>query len=92
MNITLIDKSEKGSNVSSKFYKALRDSGYDAIKDINDAKYTGYKSFNPIIVFGNQNMSKAKVDRVRELVIRILWELIWSKPDPNTWPHSEDSQ
>lgn len=58
-NAALVDHDSSSMQVNSKkFFDALGRKGYNAIKDVNDAKYSGYKSLNPIIVFG----SKGKVD------------------------------
>lgn len=65
LNTSLTDHSTDGQAVSSKFYKALKDKGYDAIKDVNDSKYSGYKSKNPLIIFNGAG--KVAVDNVREL-------------------------
>ena len=40
--------------------------GYDAITDINDQKYSGYKSKNPTIVF---NTGKLAIDKVKDLTL-----------------------
>lgn len=65
LNIGLPDHRPEGASVSSKFYKALKENGYDAIKDVNDSKYSGYKTINPLIVFNGEN--KVSVKSVREL-------------------------
>ena len=50
-NIALTDNSEAGQARASKFYKALKDQGMNAIYDINDKKYSGYNAKAPIITF-----------------------------------------
>lgn len=50
-NIALTDNSEEGQARASKFYKALKDQGMNAIYDINDKKYSGYNAKAPIITF-----------------------------------------
>ena len=62
VNIALVDHSPKGQSISNKFYDALKKAGYDAIKDINDSKYSGYNTRNPIIVFNGS--AKTAVDSV----------------------------
>lgn len=49
----------------TKFYDALSKSGYNAILDVNDKKYSGYYSKNPIIMF-NAN-SKINIDSVKQV-------------------------
>lgn len=48
-NIMLMDKTEQGAKNASKFYDGIRKAGYNAIIDVNDKKYSGYKSKMPII-------------------------------------------
>ena len=64
-NIGLADHSPIGQSVSNGFYEALKSKGYDAIKDVNDVKYSGYKSSNPLIIFNGS--SKTAINSVREL-------------------------
>lgn len=48
-NVMLMDKTEQGNKNSNKFYDALRKQGVNALIDVNDKKYSGYKSKTPII-------------------------------------------
>ena len=48
-NVMLMNKSEDGIKTSTKFYDALRKQGVNALQDVNDKKYSGYKSKMPII-------------------------------------------
>jgi hypothetical protein len=57
VNIALVDHTPRGQSVSSKFY--------DAIKDINDSKYSGYNTRNPIIVFNGS--AKTAVDSISSI-------------------------
>lgn len=43
----------------NKFTDAMRKKGYSGIKDINDRKYSGYDSKNPIILFDQKKMKQA---------------------------------
>ena len=45
-------------NQWNKFTDALRKKGYSGIKDINDRKYSGYDSKNPIILFDQKKMKQ----------------------------------
>lgn len=65
LNLSLTDHSPEGQYLSDRFYNALKSKGYDAIKDINDAKYSGYNSKNPIIVFNG--IGKTAVDSIRNV-------------------------
>ena len=48
-NVMLMNKSEDGVKASTKFYDALRKQGVNALQDVNDKKYSGYKAKMPII-------------------------------------------
>lgn len=48
-NVMLMDKTTQGEKNANKFYDAVRKAGYNAIIDVNDKKYSGYKSKMPII-------------------------------------------
>lgn len=50
-NIALTDNTENGQARASKFYKALKDQGMNAVYDVNDRKYSGYNAKAPIITF-----------------------------------------
>jgi len=65
LNLGLVDHRPIGEKVSKGFYDFLKSKGYDAIKDINDYKYSGYKSANPLIVFNGA--SKTSVKSIREV-------------------------
>lgn len=45
-------------NQWKKFTDAMRKKGYSGIKDINDRKYSGYDSKNPIILFDEKKMKQ----------------------------------
>lgn len=65
LNISLVNhESYTSDTVAKGFYNKLKASGYDAIIDINDKRYSGYRSKNPVIVF---NDSKVAVDKIREM-------------------------
>lgn len=65
LNLGLVDHSTSGNEISRGFYDALKSKGYGAIKDINDSKYSGFKSSNPMIIFDGG--SKTSVDSIRKL-------------------------
>lgn len=65
LNLSLVDHQLSTSDaVNQGFYNKLKSLGYDAILDVNDKKYSGYKSSNPIITF---NSVKTTVQSVREV-------------------------
>ena len=45
-------------NQWNKFTDAMRKKGYSGIKDINDRKYSGYDSKNPLILFDEKKMKQ----------------------------------
>lgn len=52
-------------NLTKSFYKTMSEKGYNAIRDVNDNKYSGYKTNNPIITFNNAG--KVAVTSVKQL-------------------------
>lgn len=50
-NIGLVNHDENGNATAKKFYDKLKSLGYDAVEDINDQKYSGYKTKAPTIIF-----------------------------------------
>lgn len=80
-NVGLVNDSESGKKAARIFYDDLKKQGVNAVQDINDKKYSGYGSKNPIITFGGsydysrkvmdsetiqKNYNKAMNDRVVE--------------------------
>lgn len=63
-NAELVGMRNQGPD--KKFYDALKKSGYGAIQDINDMKFSGYHAKNPLIVFDNSNQN-IMVKSVREI-------------------------
>ena len=63
-NSNLVNHDKRQQKLNDQFYSFMRSKGYDAIKDMNDSKYSGYGTKDPIIVF---NAGKAAVSSVKEL-------------------------
>lgn len=59
-NTALVDHDASMQKVTDKYFGELSKKGYNAIRDVNDHKYSGYKAFNPIIAFN----TTGKVDVV----------------------------
>lgn len=53
-NIMLVDGNEKSRSNQKKFYDALKEQGMNAVQDMNDKKYSGYKTKNPLILFDGE--------------------------------------
>lgn len=64
-NIGLVNHDKSGNLASKKFYDKLKDAGYNAVMDVNDRKYSGYKSKAPVIIFDKAN--KISLDSVKEM-------------------------
>lgn len=67
MNHASYLETEKGSAASTvlkKYENALKEAGYDAIQDLNDKKYSGYNSDNPLIVFNKEAMNIASIEEL----------------------------
>lgn len=77
-NIMLMDKTEQGEKNASKFYDAIRKAGYNAIIDVNDKKYSGYKSKMPIITiddgfdYAKRVMEKDEIEKMNKQETRKL--------------------
>lgn len=66
MNFLRVGHDSRNQEISNKFYAALKKSGYDAIQDLNDKYWSGYKSIQPIIIFNGTNLdveSNTKIGR-----------------------------
>lgn len=48
------------------FYKALKDAGYGAVKDVNDAKYSGFGTRLPLIIFDSSKVSVKQVNTLSD--------------------------
>ena len=57
-------RDEEKTQLKSRFYNALKDKGYGAIRDVNDARYSGYRSKDPLIFF---DVTKVATKKVSEL-------------------------
>jgi len=60
-NVGLVNKSDSGKKAANMFYEELRKQGVNAVQDLNDKKYSGYNSKNPIIMFGGKYNYSGKV-------------------------------
>lgn len=66
LNLTLCNHNLPTSeSINKGFYSKLISNGYDAIMDVNDMKYSGFKSKKPVIVFNGS--AKTAIQNVREL-------------------------
>lgn len=64
-NASLVDHRPEMQSLTDKYYKTLANKGYNAIRDVNDNKYSGYNALNPIIAFGTKG--KVEVISVKAL-------------------------
>lgn len=66
LNLTLCNHNLPTSeSINKGFYSKLMSKGYDAIMDVNDMKYSGFKSKKPVIVFNGS--AKTAIQNVREV-------------------------
>lgn len=66
-NLSLPDHTDKQHNeLVQDFYSRLKQKGFAAIDDINDSKYSGYRSKKPIIVFDSKSVVEKSVRRLGE--------------------------
>ena len=86
-NVMLVDKGEDSVKNSNKFYDALRKQGMNALIDVNDKKYSGYRSKMPIITIDDgfeyskrvmenseiqENLKKAYVKTITPEVAKVV--------------------
>lgn len=64
-NVGLVNHNPDGQSIANKFYSKLKEKGYDAVQDINDKKYSGYGSKDPLIVFNKKG--KLSVSEIKEM-------------------------
>lgn len=70
VNMSLVNHTnDKAVRASSRYYEALKNAGYSAIKDMNDSKYSGYHSKNPMIIFDNSKVNVTEVKKIGEGII-----------------------
>ena len=53
-NILLVDSDDRSRSNQNKFYNALKEQGINAVQDMNDKKYSGYGTKNPLILFDGE--------------------------------------
>lgn len=63
-NVALVYHDDNSNAVSKQFYDALKKAGYAAVRDINDSKYSGYGTKNPLIIF---DASKVNIESAKAL-------------------------
>lgn len=55
---------DKAGTSYQKFYDALKAKGYGGIFDVNDIKYSGYRSNSPVIIFDTESVTRKAVDEL----------------------------
>lgn len=78
-NVALTDQtSPSGVQRADKFYDALKKQGVNAIQDVNDKKYSGYKAKAPIITFDGKydyvkrEMGAAEIEKNKDTAIALV--------------------
>lgn len=56
--------------MQQKYYKLLKDAGYNAIGDLNDKRYSGYNAKAPAIIFDMGSVTREAVNKVTDLKIQ----------------------
>lgn len=56
--------------IDKKFFDTLKKSGYDAIMDMNDKKFSGYNTSSPLIIFNGTNVAKSAVSKISDKAIK----------------------
>lgn len=57
-------------DLGKNYYSNLKKAGYGAIRDVNDHKYSGYDTKNPVIVFDGSNINVEKVSTLGENICK----------------------
>ena len=65
-NIGLVNHSPGAASANQKFYDKLKSLGYNAVLDVNDSKYSGFKANAPVIVFDTESVVKESVKKLTE--------------------------
>lgn len=81
-NVMLVDGNEKSRSNQKKFYDALKEQGMNAVQDMNDKKYSGYGTKNPLILFDGEFDYSKKVlsdSRIQKDLNKTLAQL-YAKP------------
>ena len=61
-NVNMVTSNAKEKEANSKFYKELMSKGYGGIRDVNDEKYSTYKTKSPLILFtGNSKVANVSI-------------------------------
>lgn len=60
----VMNRGEYSKKNMSKFYDAVKKAGYNAIVDMNDVKFSGYRAGNPLIVLDPKSITKETVEKL----------------------------
>ena len=55
---------EKRDELNKNFYGELKKQGYGAVRDVNDTRYSGYRSKDPLIFFDTSKVATTKVSEL----------------------------
>lgn len=80
-NLTLVNHNDKEIRAQNRFYDELKQNGYSAILDVNDASFSSYHAKSPVIIFDTdkvqlQSVTRMDSDRVDKLYTRYNTERI----------------
>lgn len=64
-NANLANHTPENDSMAKQFYNKLKEQGYDAIIDVNDNKYSGYRTKKPVIIFNGNN--KINISDVKKM-------------------------
>lgn len=63
VNTNLVRHDPSSERANKKLYNKLKESGYQAIQDMNDKKHSGYRTNNPLIVFDKSKVTVESVSK-----------------------------
>ena len=55
---------EKREELNKNFYEELKKQGYGAVRDVNDTRFSGYRSKDPLIFFDTSKVATTKVSEL----------------------------
>lgn len=66
-NVLMVSHDNSQQPLNDSFYNKLKESGYGAIRDINDKFYSGYYAKDPLIIFGTANIKPSSTKPMEKL-------------------------
>ena len=72
-NTLLVNHDNDQQKLNEKFYSALKNAGYGAIRDVNDKENSGFFAKNPLIVYDTDKINVEKITKLGKYYINDLY-------------------